>query len=289
MNYKRILFITDSLGFPRVIPEKVHVDSTWPYILTKKIMELKNTQHMFYYYGIPGLTTDKIVENLNTLVESYQADIMFIQVGIVDCYPHAVNKIELAVLQRLPPIISKTTHAIVKKYYHQIVAYRNATYVSSERFISNCKKIKHRFADKELVILPIAPASEYLRMKNRKVDSKITEYNGILESIFQQSYFGNLYHNANQTKIFLSDGYHLSPDGNEYLGELLFAKYQNLGEHLTTPNRIYGANSELPAAAIVSPDLSELRSSGGVDSLKSIADARESVSLPGKEAEISEV
>lgn len=222
MSSKRILFVTDSLGLPRSYPEMINIDSTWPYIMSSKI-STTYSDAIFYYYCIYGLTTDMIVEYLETLLYSYQPDVLFFQVGIVDCYPRALKKSELAILKRIP-VFNKVSHSLVKKYYNQIVEYRNISYVSSEKFKANCNIIRSKFIGKQLIILPIAPSSDYFSLKNNKVADKINEYNTILKSIFQTSFIEDLYQTVDHKDLFLSDGYHLSEKGNNHIGNFLFDK-----------------------------------------------------------------
>lgn len=211
---KRILFISDSLGMPRLEPELVCINDTWPYRVSKILTEtcIKH-QFLFYYHTVYGLTTDNIVERLTTFNRAYDSDMIVMQVGIVDCYPRALKKIEQSILKRIP-IFCNLSHALVKKHYQWLVQFRKITYVDKVRFAENCQKIFLAFKDKSLFILPIAPPSQTYQLKNNQIEKNITEYNVILKSVFGDFFVDGLYVDITQSELFLSDGYHLSTLGN---------------------------------------------------------------------------
>ena len=73
------------------------VDDTWPRILSNDNSELN-----VYQYSLGGLTSKMALDFINFYIDAIKPDIVVIQLGIVDCCPRALRKIELMMLTKLP-------------------------------------------------------------------------------------------------------------------------------------------------------------------------------------------
>ena len=226
MTVRKILFITDSLGLPTLNPEPVLVDESWPYLLTSELLSIANSSISFYYHCLHGLTTDAVVDHLQGVLGAYAPDMVIIQVGIVDCYPRALKKNELALLSRLP-LLNKIFQRLIKKYYRQLVARRNIHYVDIEKFESNSYRIFNYYKNIEIAVIPIAPPSDAFVVKNPKVLDSISKYNSVLQRVYGQFFLGEMYNTKSISDLFLSDNYHLSVVGNRHVVDVLLEKYRH--------------------------------------------------------------
>jgi lysophospholipase L1-like esterase len=220
---KKVLFITDSLGLPRCQPEPVPAESTWTYMLSSKLPDLFSCKILFYYHCLHGLTTDSIVEHLHSILGAYSPDMVILQVGIVDCYPRAVRKSELAILRRIP-LLGKITHWLVRRYYPKLVVARNISYVDIKSFEINNLEILSYYKNIELLVIPIAPPNEAFEKKNPAVRERISKYNEILLKVYGDRYLDGLFSRSDLRELFLSDNYHLSESGNRLLFDKVLEK-----------------------------------------------------------------
>lgn len=224
---KQILFVTDSLGLPRLKPEPVLASQAWPYLLAAELSREGNEKFLFCYHCLHGLTTDGVVDHITDVLGAYNPAMVIIQVGIVDCYPRSLKKSETAVLRRVPGV-NKVTHWFVKRYYKKIVALRNITYVDISKFEDNCRRIRDSFKNSEIVVIPIAPPNEAFSAKNPRITDNVSAYNAVLERIYGQAYLADLFEGGPpKSDLFISDNYHLSSIGNKCIVDKLLARYLN--------------------------------------------------------------
>ena len=227
---KKILFITDSLGLPKYFPEKIYAEKTYPNITTKFFHDNHHKKYMFFQYRRAGLTTAFINYEINEgSLLAYKPDIIVLQVGIVDCYPRALTKIERAIMSRIP-ILNSFLKKIIKKYYKKIVQYRNISYINKKDFKSHIKNIKLNLFSSvnKTIVIPIAPANKNYKDLNPRVDENIKIYNDILRSVFKDNFYNTFYDSFLAEEMFLSDNHHLNNSGHKYFSKKLIEKISKI-------------------------------------------------------------
>lgn len=218
----KILFLTDSLGYPRVHHSFKDIDLFWPYAL-RKVLLGKGLNHDLYFDMRPGRDTREIVSNLDYYYKTYNVDLIIIQVGIVDCYPRAIKEIELKILNNIP-FVNKITKYIVKKFYSKIIQKRDITYVNKKMFKENCMTIKQNFNKAQIIVIPIGPPnSNYIKI-NPLIKRNVDLYNNILKEIFVDDCDLGFFNKINPDDIYIEDNHHLSIQGHEYICSRLAKK-----------------------------------------------------------------
>ena len=86
----KILFITDSLAFPRREPEAVMYEDTYIALLKTEFPQCD-----FIHHGRGGATIVELFKHSIYYHETLRPDLVFMQSGVVDCAPRA-----LTVMQR---------------------------------------------------------------------------------------------------------------------------------------------------------------------------------------------
>ncbi|MGR5287484.1 hypothetical protein ACP3V5_19370 [Vibrio maritimus] len=200
----KVLLITDSLGLPRIEPEKVIDEQAWPNLLTKERDDCD-----FYHFSRSGLDSRTLVEELKGTLGAYQPDVIVLQVGIVDCTPRVLRLSELSIIRRIP-IISGLVQRIVTKHRAKIIQLRKVQYVDLTSFKKNLIVFKTFFNDCRILALPIVSNTECAQIRTPNIAQEIVAYNDALSSLFEMINIGQLKEND-----FMSDCYHLSPSGNE--------------------------------------------------------------------------
>jgi len=218
-----ILFLTDSLGYPREEPGAARGRDVWPYKVSTMLNKSRVSNNLNLFYDArPGRDTLELVKNRDKHIKAYQPDIIILQVGIVDCYSRALTKLEAMILSRLP-LIGKLTKYIVKKYYKRIVKFRNISYVNKVDFRKNLEYFRDGFQNSKFVVIPIGPANFKYILSNPLIKQRVGEYNQILKSVFSDMYLEGVYHEANVEELFLSDNHHLSFNGHEVVANKVYS------------------------------------------------------------------
>jgi len=210
-----VLFLTDSLGYPREGLDAAQGVDVWPYKVSLMLNKTRDSNKLNLFFDArPGRDSNELVKNRDKHIKAFQADVIVLQIGIVDCYARALTKVEAKVLPALP-FIGKLTKYFVKKYYKRIVKFRDMSYVNPSDFRDNLVYFRDGLVQTEFIVLPIAPASDEYRLLNPLIEERVVQYNQILKSVFSDMYIGDCYNEENAVDLFLPDNHHLSRKGHE--------------------------------------------------------------------------
>lgn len=207
-----ILFLTDSLGYPRVDGAETKASETWTYSI-RDLLEANDSTYSCYFDMKTMRTTSSLLDEIKNHILSYEPDLIVLQIGIVDCYPRSLTRFESQVFSRIP-IFKHISKYFVKKFYKQLISTRNITYVNQKDFKTNLKVIKSYFPNVQWLVVPIAPASDEYKKINPLIESNINKYNQILKENFSEDFLKNLYNTKHTQPIFLDDNHHLSKYGH---------------------------------------------------------------------------
>lgn len=211
---KNCLIITDSLGLARAEPELVRAHETWTQLVTSN-SGLK-AKFNFYIYSRFGYTSEGLKNEIDTYLKAYEPDMIILQIGLVDCYPRALKRLELALIRLLPSLIQRVVRNLVKKHYKKLTKWRTNRYVSPNDFQGNLTRFKNSFPNSNFLVIPIAPPHESISKRNAKFEESINLYNSILSDVFSNQLCKGIYKDM-EGELFLSDGQHLNRNGNEQL------------------------------------------------------------------------
>lgn len=208
---KKILLLTDSLGVPRTAPEPLSDDACWVYRLLDEVQGRFRVRLSM----VPGLDSDQLLAMARLYHAAIAPDIVVLQVGIVDCYPRALRRGELRLVQRLPAPLSRWIHALLRRFHARIVAWRDIRYVPPERFRRNLEAVAALFPGASFRVLPIAPATAEYRRKNPLVEASIARYNALLAEVFGAGFLRGCYEGVEPEAVVTSDNHHLSASGHQ--------------------------------------------------------------------------
>jgi hypothetical protein len=201
---KKILVITDSLGLPRPTPEIVKYNETWVY----KLSEVYNVHQI----SIGGAIIEDLGSQIN-YAKMFEPDIVILQSGIVDCAPRAMTKNETRILNKF-----KFTRILLKKALKPKVLFflrkhRNITYTHKKIFETQVVKFHKHFQSK-LFWIEILPASIEFNQSIPGIETKIKEYNNIIQEIVKENLILVPDFKAD---YLMSDHHHLSKAGHVYI------------------------------------------------------------------------
>jgi lysophospholipase L1-like esterase len=206
----KVLFITDSLGLPRPDGEVVASDS-WPQIVGRNL----SNKFEFYYQLHGGLHTKQMMLiREQGYLGGYDPDIVFLQIGVVDCSSRVLKEKEKQIISMIP-IVRTIIRKFVKRFHKKLSIMRNITYVNRENFKKNLIRLQKSFPDKKIYALPIAPATKGFVEMMPRVEKNISDYNMIIEEVFGSTFQGSLYSDEEIESVLLSDHYHLNNKGHQ--------------------------------------------------------------------------
>lgn len=201
---KRILLLTDSLALPREKPEFCAFEDSWPQLLKQtNLFEI-------HQCSIGGATSTDLLRQAH-YYNTFNPDIVIVQVGIVDCTPRFISKKEKYLLAKIPVLGNKLIGYLNNPFVRER---RNITYISKKEFLENLKKIKKLFKNKsKLFFVEIIGGEGYETLLPR-VDDNINVYNNLLNEVSEVVRY-------NQKGITMSDYHHLNENGHFCLFEAI--------------------------------------------------------------------
>lgn len=194
---KKILIITDSLGLPRDFPEKCSYENTWPVLL-------KNEDFMVHQVSIGGATSSDLLKQCK-YHKAFNPDIVFVQVGIVDCAPRFMTRKEMNFIA-INSIFEKIIFKLMAK--DRIRNYRKVSNTSPKMFEKNLNEIVLIFKEAKVYFIEILPISR----KYEKILPGIVKKAEIYNKIIQKFNFIKT-DDFSETKV-MTDFHHLSEEGN---------------------------------------------------------------------------
>lgn len=204
-THKKVLILSDSVALPRNEPEVCVYEDTWPHLL-------RQNEYTVHQVSIGGATSADLLSQINYHIP-FNPDIIILHVGVVDCAPRFMTKIELGIMKRIP-IIGKKVIGIMNN--NRVRKARKITYVSISQFDENIRAILSYFKDKLVFVVGIVPAPAAYEQLLPRITENINSYNNVLR---KYSNFVPLDHM--DEAALMSDYHHVNALGHKYIFETL--------------------------------------------------------------------
>jgi hypothetical protein len=212
----KILIITDSLGLPRIEPQKVDLEETWPYLVQKKFKD-----DIVVQMSLGGATVGEL-HNQVSYYRAFHPDVVLVQSGIVDCAPRAFKRGELELMQRLP-LFSKFVLPMVKKRTNYIRSKRNVCYTQPALFSDFINGFIAEFSKEKLYWIGIIPAVEAYEKKLPGITNAINNYNKIIQNTLGDHFIET---REIPEEGIMPDFHHLNDIGNKYVFDQIVKKLE---------------------------------------------------------------
>lgn len=213
MDKRRILIVGDSTALPR---EEVNYCNTWVYLLKKEL-----TNYTIENVSKWGETTNSLIGREK--LEWYNPNIIILQLGICDCAPRLLTKLERKILSYLPPktvaVYVSIIKTIRKKSIDRATVDSDAFMENINRYISRAEKLNVE----KIIIIGILNSGKKYQMKNPSIQNSIDIYNNILLECTNKSNIitfleMNLPENE-VDEITIEDGFHYNDKGHKLIYE----------------------------------------------------------------------
>jgi hypothetical protein len=202
----KVLVITDSLGLPRLAPERVTYEETYFAKLEVKYPDWKLVPMM---YGGADLPT--LYHHAAFYYKSIRPAKIIIQSGIVDCAPRAFTRIEYKMINSVG-IIKSLYNSRFKSTIKKAAKARGLTSTSEQDFELFARKMLEAFPEASIYWNGILPASEGYEKLLPGVTKNIIRYNNIIGNVIGNGYID---HSDFSTKGIMSDYHHLNAFGHD--------------------------------------------------------------------------
>lgn len=199
----RVLFLTDSLSFPRNYNgEVVEYEETYQYLLKQNFPTID-----FVFASIGGGTSRDLYKQA-VYYKMFKPDVVILQCGVVDCAPRAFRLLERKFLAKIKLL------SFFKPFLKKLRKYRGIVYVNKRNFKNNLNLIKAEFTnDPEFYAIGILPVSDEYENLIPKMKNQVTIYNKILQEEFDNFITTqDLPWNG-----ILNDFHHLNGKGHHYV------------------------------------------------------------------------
>jgi hypothetical protein len=215
---KKIMILADSCGLPRSFPEeaKTAYEETYPYALRKHYPDVD-----FYQLCMGGMTAPELIGQAVAYFDTWNPDVIIVQVGIDDCRPEPVSNFtrivltEFEFLHRLRSYVFRPV--IMKKLIRLWSNYR----VPPAKFKRNIKKIRSVFPHAQIYWLEIFTSASGGYEEHRPgVLKRIDEYNGMIKKILKAG-FVPIQNELNSVSGVNADHLHLNRIGHKKIFEIL--------------------------------------------------------------------
>ena len=208
----KVLVVTDSLGLPRPVPEKVMPHETWVSLLA--------AQYDLVQFSSGGATIGDLYAQ-SEYMKMHEPDAVVIQSGIVDCAPRAFSRFENEFINKFRLTRSLSKRFLNKNRIVKLRAKRNVTYTPILQFEAYMRKFESVFPN--IVWVEIAPSNEVYEKKVPGITENISKYNAIIKKVAGNRVIQLSDLNADD---IMSDHIHLNVSGNRKLSEKVKAALQ---------------------------------------------------------------
>ncbi|GAB3415021.1 SGNH/GDSL hydrolase family protein [Massilia agilis] len=204
----KILFITDSLGFPRAEPEFVGYDDTYLARLKTRFPDCD-----FIHQGRGGATIVDLFKHSAYFHKTIAPDLVFVQAGVVDCAPRALSVVEQQVISRLPVIGGLLARA-VKRHAPMMRRVRQMTYTPLPVFADYMHRFEELFSP--VYWIGILPVSAEYESKLEGMQRSSDAYNAVLRT-------GRFVDTAglDPATMIMTDHHHLNAAGHARMADIL--------------------------------------------------------------------
>ncbi len=204
---KKILFITDSLGLPRLVPEEVPYEETYINLCKEAFPEF---DFINLCIGAAEITT---LSNQLFYYKAVEPDLVIVQSGIVDCAPRALSPVEMVILNS-NSLLKSISKKILKPLYPYLRKYRKQTSTNIETFSSYIEKFISNFEGTPMYWNSIIPATDGYEKQIPGIRNNILKYNEAIKTAMQDKYIDNSDFNE---EMVMSDHHHLNKLGHRHL------------------------------------------------------------------------
>jgi hypothetical protein len=204
---KKALILSDSLALPRMQPEMVRADRTWPFLLREAYPDV-----YFHQVSIGGISLGDLRRQA-AYYEPLLPSLVVVQQGIVDCAPRALGNLAQFFVGEFR-ILSKISRRCLPPVLPFLRKHRRIVRTSPRAFDREIEALKRIFDGIPILWVGIVPARKLLEDRVPGISRNIEIYDGI---IGRNLAGGHLSMEGMPDEGVMSDHHHLNEIGHSYI------------------------------------------------------------------------
>ena len=204
---KKVLILSDSLSLPRLHPEIVRSEQTWPFLLRSAY------PHVYFHQIALGGGLMRDIRSQMAYQRHLRPELVIAQLGIVDCAPRALRKTEQFFVSEYR-IIGKIARRILPRLAPFLRKHRRIVYTSPWQFEQEIGIIQGQFGGVPVFWIGIIPARPGYEERVPGISENIARYNRIIQKNLPHGFIG-MDHMPDEG--IMSDHHHLNKTGHRYI------------------------------------------------------------------------
>ena len=214
----KILFLTDSLGLPRIFPEDeiLDLEDTYSQIIKKNLPD-----YDLFQITLTGELCDKIIDQARGYLVNWKPDYIIVGIGINDARPNSISvSLKKNILTNL--FFKINFLKIIFEKFQKKFLNRKSSSLDIKVFEKKANQLKNTFRNSKIIWLEIVCGDNYESERPGVLYWK-NKFNEKLRKIFGSNFL-ELNQKFNNKKIFNSDNLHYNKLGHKIISEEILKK-----------------------------------------------------------------
>ena len=214
----KILFLTDSLGLPRIFPEDeiLDLEDTYSQIIKKNLPD-----YDLFQITLTGELCDKIIDQARGYLVNWKPDYIIVGIGINDARPNSISvSLKKNILTNL--FFKINLLKIIFEKFQKKFLNRKSSSLDIKVFEKKANQLKNTFRNSKIIWLEIVCGDNYESERPGVLYWK-NKFNEKLRKIFGSNFL-ELNQKFNNKKIFNSDNLHYNKLGHKIISEEILKK-----------------------------------------------------------------
>ena len=214
----KILFLTDSLGLPRIFPEDeiLNLEDTYSQIIKKSLPD-----YDLFQITLTGELSDKIIDQARGYLVNWKPDYIIVGIGINDARPNSIS-VSLKKNILTNHFFKINLFKIIFEKFQKKFLNRKSSSLDIKVFEQKANQLKNTFRNSKIIWLEIVCGDNYESERPGVIYWK-NKFNEKLRSIFGSNFL-ELNQKFNNKKIFNSDNLHYNKLGHKIISEEILKK-----------------------------------------------------------------
>lgn len=214
----KVLFITDSLGLPRVFPEIeiVNLEETYAQLVKKKL-----NKECFHQISLAGDLSGKIIDHARAYFVNWQPDYIVIGLGINDARPKSLN-ITLQDYFFFSRLLKFKKFQLIVNWLSSKFFKKPKSTTNLDEFSKKLDQLKNSFKNSKIIWLEITCDKDYEISRPGVLELK-EKFNKKLIEAYKNDFI-KLREVFKNKKVYNSDNLHLNKNGHKIIANEICKK-----------------------------------------------------------------
>ncbi len=214
----KVLFITDSVGLPRVFPEIeiVNLEETYAQLVKKKL-----NKDNFHQISLAGDLSDKIIDHARSYFVNWKPDYIVVGLGVNDARPISLNII-LQDYFLFSKLLKFKSFQLLVSWIGSNFFKKPISITNLDEFSKKLEQLKNSFKSSKILWLEITCGKDY-EISRPGVLELVEKFNKKLLDTYNDDFI-KLKEAFKDEKVYNSDNLHLNKNGHKIISKEICKK-----------------------------------------------------------------